>query len=197
MSSEEINESRRHFLTVATVVAGAVGTVMVAVPFVSSMEPSARAKALGGPVDIDISKIEPGGQVKAKWRGKPVWVVQRPQTALSGLGAVDGLLRDPKSKEDQQPAYCKNEYRSIKPELFVVVGICTHLGCSPLYKPQPADPDVSMDWPGGFFCPCHGSKYDLAGRVFKGVPAPLNLQVPPYKFLSDAAIRVGEDQGAA
>jgi ubiquinol-cytochrome c reductase iron-sulfur subunit len=197
MSSEEINESRRHFLTVATVVAGAVGTVMVAVPFVASMEPSARAKALGGPVDIDISKIEPGGQVKAKWRGKPVWVVQRPQTAISSLAGVDGLLRDPKSKEDQQPAYCQNEYRSIKPELFVVVGICTHLGCSPLYKPQPADPEVGMDWPGGFFCPCHGSKYDLAGRVFKGVPAPLNLQVPPYTFLSDAAIRVGEEQGVA
>jgi ubiquinol-cytochrome c reductase iron-sulfur subunit len=173
MSSEEIDESRRHFLTLATVVAGAVGTVMVAVPFVSSMEPSARAKALGGPVDIDISKIEPGGQVKAKWRGKPVWVVQRSQATVAGLTKLDGLLRDPSSKEPQQPNYCDNEYRSIKPDLFVVVGICTHLGCSPLYKPQPADPDVSMDWPGGFFCPCHGSKYDLAGRVFKGVPAPL------------------------
>jgi ubiquinol-cytochrome c reductase iron-sulfur subunit len=197
MSSEEIDESRRHFLTLATVVAGAVGTVMVAVPFVSSMEPSARAKALGGPVDIDVSKIEPGGQVKAKWRGKPVWVVQRSQATVAGLSKLDSLLRDPSSKEPQQPNYCDNEYRSIKPELFVVVGICTHLGCSPLYKPQPADPDVSLDWPGGFFCPCHGSKYDLAGRVFKGVPAPLNLQVPPYKYLSDAAIRVGEDQGAA
>ncbi|HLW74621.1 MAG TPA: ubiquinol-cytochrome c reductase iron-sulfur subunit [Gammaproteobacteria bacterium] len=197
MSSEEIDQSRRHFLTLATAVAGAVGTVMVAVPFVSSMETSARAKALGGPVDIDISKIEPGGQVKAKWRGKPVWVVQRPQSVVTGLPKLDCLLRDPSSKELQQPSYCDNEYRSIKPELFVVVGICTHLGCSPLYKPEPADPDVGMDWPGGFFCPCHGSKYDLAGRVFKGVPAPLNLQVPPYKYLSDVAIRVGEDQGAA
>ena len=197
MSSEEIDQSRRHFLTVATVVTGAVGAVMAAVPFVSSMEPSARAKALGGPVDIDISKIEPGAQIKAKWRGKPTWVVQRSQTALDGLAKLDERLRDPASKEDQQPAYCKNEYRAIKSELFVVVGICTHLGCSPLYKPQPADPSVSMDWPGGFFCPCHGSKYDLAGRVFKGVPAPLNLQVPPYKYVSDAVIRVGEDQGAA
>ncbi|MGE5626349.1 MAG: ubiquinol-cytochrome c reductase iron-sulfur subunit [Bacillota bacterium] len=197
MSSEEINESRRHFLTLATVVAGAVGTVMTAVPFVSSMEPSARAKALGGPADIDASKIEPGGQIKAKWRGQPVWVVQRSKAVTDGLGKLDGLLRDPSSKEDQQPVYCHNEYRSIKPELFVVVGICTHLGCSPLYKPQPSDPEVSMDWPGGFFCPCHGSKYDLAGRVFKGVPAPLNLRVPPYKYLADGVIRVGEDQGAA
>ena len=197
MSSEEIDQSRRHFLTVATVVAGAVGAVMTAVPFVSSMEPSARAKALGGPVDIDISKIEPGGQIKAKWRGKPVWVVQRPQAAVDGLIKLDGMLRDPASKEAQQPANCQNEYRSLKPELFVVVGICTHLGCSPLYKPQPADPEVGMDWPGGFFCPCHGSKYDLAGRVFKGVPAPLNLQVPPYKYSSDTVIHVGEEVGAA
>jgi ubiquinol-cytochrome c reductase iron-sulfur subunit len=197
MSSEEINESRRHFLTVATVVVGAVGTVMAAVPFVSSMEPSARAKALGGPVDIDISKIEPGAQIKAKWRGKPTWVVQRGQAAIAALSKNDGFLRDPDSKEDQQPAYCKNESRAIKPELFVVVGICTHLGCSPLYKPDVADPAISMDWPGGFFCPCHGSKYDLAGRVFKGVPAPLNLQVPPYKYMSDTVIRVGVDQGAA
>ena len=201
MSSEEIDQNRRHFLTVATAVAGAVGAVMTAVPFVSSMEPSARAKALGGPVDIDVSKIELGGQVKAKWRGKPVWVVQRPKSVTDGLARLGNFVRDPSSKEDQQPAYCHNEYRSIKPELFVVVGICTHLGCSPQYNPQPNDPTVpptvGLEWPGGFFCPCHGSKYDLAGRVFKGVPAPLNLQVPPYKYLSDAAIRVGEDQGAA
>jgi len=199
MSSDEINESRRHFLTLATVVAGAVGAVMAAVPFVSSMEPSARAKALGEPVDVDVSKIEPGSQVKVKWRGKPVWVVQRPQEAVAALPKVDGRLRDPKSQELQQPTYCKNEYRSIKPELFVVVGVCTHLGCSPTYKPQANDPDPQLggDGPGGFFCPCHGSKYDLAGRVFKGVPAPLNLQVPPYKFVSDALIRVGEDEGAA
>ena len=195
--SDEIDDSRRHFLTVATVVVGAVGTVMAAVPFVSSMEPSARAKALGGPVDIDVSKIEPGAQVKAKWRGKPVWVVQRSQSVVDSLSKLDARLRDPASKEDQQPANCKNEYRSIKPDLFVVVGICTHLGCSPRYAPQPDDPSIGMDWPGGFFCPCHGSKYDMAGRVFKGVPAPLNLQVPPYKFLSDGLIRVGEEQGTA
>ncbi|MDE2090972.1 MAG: ubiquinol-cytochrome c reductase iron-sulfur subunit [Gammaproteobacteria bacterium] len=191
--SEEIDTSKRHFLTVATVVVGSVGVVMAAVPFVSSMEPSARAKSLGGPVDIDISKIEPGGMIKAKWRGKPAWVVQRPQTALNELPKNDALLRDPDSDEPQQPAYAKNEWRSIKPELFVVIGICTHLGCSPLYVPQPGDPSVGPTWPGGFFCPCHGSKYDLAGRVFKNVPAPLNLPVPRYYYASDQVIRIGED----
>ncbi|HET7923022.1 MAG TPA: ubiquinol-cytochrome c reductase iron-sulfur subunit [Gammaproteobacteria bacterium] len=193
MSSEEIDKNRRHFLTVATVVVGAVGTVMTAVPFVSSMEPSARAKALGGPVDIDISKIEPGGLVKVKWRGKPTWVVQRSQAALDALPQVDPRLRDPDSEEPQQPPYARNGWRSIKPGLFVVVGICTHLGCSPLYKPQPGDPELGTDWPGGFHCPCHGSLYDLAGRVFKNVPAPLNLPVPQHYYVSDTVIRIGQD----
>jgi ubiquinol-cytochrome c reductase iron-sulfur subunit len=192
--SDDIDQSRRHFLTVATVVVGAAGAVMAAVPFISSMEPSARAKALGGPVDIDISKIEPGGQIKAKWRGKPTWVVQRGGDAVAGLKKLDARLRDPDSKEDQQPKYCKNEYRSVKPELFVVVGICTHLGCSPLYKPTPNDPEVSMDWPGGFFCPCHGSRFDLAGRVFDGSPASVNLRIPPYSFPSALKLVVGVDE---
>jgi len=191
--SEEIDTSRRHFLTVATVVVGSVGVVMAAVPFVSSMEPSARAKSLGGPVDIDVSKIEPGGMIKAKWRGKPAWVVQRPQATLNELPKNDPLLRDPDSDEPQQPSYAKNEWRSIKPELFVVIGICTHLGCSPLYVPQPGDPSVGPSWPGGFFCPCHGSKYDLAGRVFKNVPAPLNLPVPLHFYVNDKVIRIGEN----
>ncbi len=191
--SEEIDKSKRHFLTVATVVVGSVGVVMAAVPFVSSMEPSARAKSLGGPVDIDISKIEPGGMIKAKWRGKPAWVVQRSQSVLSQLPKNDSLLRDPSSDEPQQPPYAKNEWRSIKPGLFVVIGICTHLGCSPLYVPQPGDPSVGPSWPGGFFCPCHGSKYDLAGRVFKNVPAPLNLPVPRHYYASDKVVRIGED----
>jgi len=191
--SEEIDTSKRHFLTVATVVVGSVGVVMAAVPFVSSMEPSARAKSLGGPVDIDISKIEPGGMIKAKWRGKPAWVVQRPQAALNELPKNDALLRDPHSDELQQPSYAKNEWRAIKPELFVVIGICTHLGCSPLYVPQPGDPSVGRSWPGGFFCPCHGSKYDLAGRVFKNVPAPLNLPVPLHFYVNDKVIRIGEN----
>ncbi|HVC37130.1 MAG TPA: ubiquinol-cytochrome c reductase iron-sulfur subunit [Gammaproteobacteria bacterium] len=191
--SEEIDISKRHFLTVATVVVGSVGVVMAAVPFVSSMEPSARAKSLGGPVDIDISKIEPGGMIKAKWRGKPAWVVQRPQTALEQLPKNDSLLRDPNCNEPQQPPYAQNEWRSIKPGLFVVIGICTHLGCSPLYVPQPGDPSVGASWPGGFFCPCHGSKYDLAGRVFRNVPAPLNLPVPRHYYASDKVVRIGED----
>jgi ubiquinol-cytochrome c reductase iron-sulfur subunit len=191
--SEEIDYSKRHFLTVATVVVGSVGVVMAAVPFVSSMEPSARAKSLGGPVDIDISKIEPGAMIKAKWRGKPTWVVQRPPTVLDQIPKNDALLRDPDSDEPQQPAYAKNPVRSIKPELFVVIGICTHLGCSPLYVPEPGDPSVGSTWPGGFFCPCHGSKYDLAGRVYKNVPAPFNLPVPRHRYVTDKVIRIGED----
>jgi ubiquinol-cytochrome c reductase iron-sulfur subunit len=191
--SEEIDNSKRHFLTVATVVVGSVGVVMAAVPFVSSMEPSARAKSLGGPVDIDVSKIEPGAMIKAKWRGKPTWVVQRPPAALNVLPKNDPLLRDPDSEEPQQPAYAKNAVRSIRPELFVVIGICTHLGCSPLYVPEPGDPSVGPTWPGGFFCPCHGSKYDLAGRVYKNVPAPFNLPVPRHRYVTDKVIRIGED----
>jgi ubiquinol-cytochrome c reductase iron-sulfur subunit len=191
--SEQIDEARRHFLVVATTVVGATGLVLAAVPFVSSMEPSARAKALGAPVDIDIGKIEPGAMIKARWRGKPVWVVQRPQAVLDELPKNDPLLRDPGSKEPQQPVYCENKTRAIKPALLVLVGICTHLGCSPLYRPEPADPQLGASWPGGFYCPCHGSRYDLAGRVFRDVPAPLNLPVPRHRYLDDSVIRVGED----
>lgn len=191
--SEEIDQSKRHFLTVATVVVGAIGVCVTAVPFVSSMNPSAKALALGGPTDIDISKIEPGAMVKAVWRNKPAWVVQRPAAALAELPKIDPLLRDPNSNEPQQPPYAKNAWRSIKPELFVVIGICTHLGCSPLYVPQPGDPSVGPTWPGGFHCPCHGSLYDLAGRVFKNVPAPLNLPVPRHRYVNDKVVRIGED----
>lgn len=191
--SEEIDQSKRHFLTVATVVVGAIGVCVTAVPFVTSMNPSAKALALGGPTDIDVSKIEPGALVKAVWRNKPAWVVQRPQAALAELPKVDPRLRDPDSNEPQQPPYAKNGWRSVKPELFVVIGICTHLGCSPLYVPQPGDPSVGPTWPGGFHCPCHGSLYDLAGRVFKNVPAPLNLPVPMHRYVSDKVIRIGEN----
>lgn len=191
--SEEIDQSKRHFLTVATVVVGAIGVCVTAVPFVTSMNPSAKALALGGPTDIDYSKIEPGALIKAVWRNKPVWVVQRGQTVLAELPKNDPLLRDPDSNEPQQPAYARNGWRSIKPELFVVVGICTHLGCSPLYVPQPGDPSVGPTWPGGFHCPCHGSLYDLAGRVFKNVPAPLNLPVPRHRYVNDKVVRIGED----
>ena len=163
------------------------------VPFVESMEPSARAKARAGPVDIDVSKIGTGGLVKGKWRGKPVWIVNRPDTVVAALAANDPRLRDPKSLEPQQPSYCRNEQRSIKAQTFVVVPVCTHLGCIPLYRPQPGDPGIGPNWPGGFHCPCHGSLYDLAGRVFQGVPAPLNLPVPPHRYLSAAVIRIGEN----
>jgi len=189
---EQIDEARRHFLTVATSVVGAIGVLLAATPFVESMEPSARARALAGPVDIDASKIGSGGLVKGKWRGKPVWIVDRPPATIAALAANDARLRDPKSAEPQQPPYCRNEQRSIK-AAFVVVPICTHLGCIPLYQPERGDPSIGADWPGGFHCPCHGSLYDLAGRVFQGVPAPLNLPVPPHRYLSDAVIRIGED----
>ncbi len=197
MSSEGVDKSRRRFLTVATSVVGAVGAVYTAVPFVLSMEPSARAQAAGAPVEADISKLEPGQLMRVKWRGKPVWIVRRTKAMLDALPTLDGMLRDPKSEEPQQPPYAKNEYRSIKPEILVLVGICTHLGCSPTYRPDVAPDDLGPQWKGGFFCPCHGSRFDLAGRVFKGVPAQLNLVVPPYRFLSDTRILVGDDKGVA
>lgn len=191
--SEEIDQSRRHFLTVATTVVGATGVVLTAIPFVSSMEPSAKALAQGAPVDVDISKIEPGALVKAYWRGKPIWIMNRPQSALDQLPKNDSELRDPHSDEPQQPAYCRNSTRSIKPGTFVLVPICTHLGCIPLYRPDPGDPSIGPNWPGGMHCPCHGSLYDLAGRVFKNVPAPLNLPVPIHRYLNDHVVRIGEN----
>lgn len=195
--TEQVDEARRHFLTVATTVAGAVGVCLAAVPFIDSMEPSARARALAGPVDIDVSKIEPGGLVKGRWRGKPIWIMNRPAQAVAALAGNDARLRDPKSQEPQQPAYCQNEPRALKAQTFVVVPICTHLGCIPLYRPDPGDPSIGPDWPGGFHCPCHGSLYDLAGRVFQNVPAPLNLPVPRHRYLSDTVIRIGEDPPGA
>jgi len=199
MSTDGVDTSRRRFLTAATTVVGAVGAVGAAVPFVASMWPSARAQAAGAPVEADISKLEPGALMTVKWRGKPVWILHRTQKNLDDLPKLDSFLRDPKSEvESQQPPYCKNEHRSIKPEYGVMVGICTHLGCSPTYRPEIAPADLGEDWLGGFFCPCHGSRYDLAGRVYKGVPAPLNLLVPRHKYLSDTRILIGkDDEGAA
>lgn len=193
--TDEIDTARRHFLTVATAVAGATGATIVAVPFVVSMEPSARAKALGAPVNVDVSKLEPGGMVKLVWRGKALLVVQRPKHVIDDLQKLVMLLRDPDSHQPQQPEYCKNFHRSIKPEIFVALGVCTHLGCVPGYKPEPSDndPDLFPGWLGGFHCPCHGSNYDLAGRIFVGKPAPLNLMVPPHKYLSETVIRVGNE----
>lgn len=190
---EEIDQSKRNFLTAATAVVGAIGVCVTAIPFVTSMNPSAKALALGGPTDMDISKIEPGGLVKAVWRKKPILVVQRPKAVLDELAKNDPRLRDPDSKEPQQPSYAQNAWRSVKPEYLVMVNICTHLQCSPLYVPTPGDPSVGPTWPGGFHCPCHGSLYDLAARVFKNVPAPLNMPVPRHRYLSDTVVRIGED----
>jgi len=162
------------------------------------MSPSARAEAAGAPVEVDISKMQPGEQLTVQWRGKPVWIVRRTKENVEDLPSNDPKLVDPKSEVPQQPAYCQNEDRSIKPEYLVLVGICTHLGCSPTYRPEMAPADLGPDWKGGWFCPCHGSTYDLAGRVFKGVPAPKNMVVPPYHFVSDSLILVGVDpKGAA
>ena len=188
MSSDGVDNNRRRFLTAATVVVGAVGTVAAAVPFLASWSPSARAKTAGAPVEANIGKLEPGQQIIVKWRGKPVWVVRRDEKALATLPKVAGELRDVESNESIQPEYAKNEYRSRKPEFLIIEGICTHLGCSPTYQPE-----ITSDFQGGFFCPCHGSKFDFAGRVYSGVPAPTNLPVPPHYFVSDDVIRIGED----
>lgn len=197
MSGDKTNTGRRRFLTAATTVVGAVGVGFVLVPFVSSMQPSAKARAAGAPVRADVSKLESGQMIRVKWRGKPVWMVKRTEEMLETLPTLDGDLRDPESLQPMQPDYAQNGYRSIKPELLVTVGICTHLGCSPTYRPDVAPADLGPDWKGGFFCPCHGSTFDLAGRVYKGVPAPLNLEVPPHRYLSDNEIMIGEDGGAA
>jgi ubiquinol-cytochrome c reductase iron-sulfur subunit len=197
MSTDGVDTSRRRFLTAATSVVGGVGVVAALVPFVRSMTPSARAEAAGAPVEVDISKLQPGEQLTVEWRGKPVWIIRRTKKNIEDLPSNDDMLVDPKSEVPHQPAYAQNEDRSIKPEYLVLVGICTHLGCSPTYRPDLAPADLGPDWKGGFLCPCHGSRFDLAGRVYKGVPAPTNLVVPPYKFASDTQIIVGVDQGAA
>ena len=196
MTNQEINQERRRFLVLATAGAAGVGALGVAKPFVASFFPSEKAKAAGAPIDIDVSKIEAGQLVTAEWRGKPIWVLNRTEQQLKDLPSLNGELVDPSSAAaDQQPKYCQNELRSIKGKdnIWVAIGICTHLGCSPTFRPDLAPADLGANWKGGFFCPCHGSKFDLAGRVYKGVPAPSNLVIPPYKYLSETTIRVGED----
>ncbi len=197
MSGDEANPGRRRFLTAATTVVGAVGAGFALVPFISSMQPSAKARAAGAPVRADISKLEPGQMIRVKWRGKPVWIVNRTEEMLNDLPSLDAEVSDPASNESEQPDYAKNEYRSIKPEILILVGICTHLGCSPTYRPDVAPADLGADWKGGFFCPCHGSRFDIAGRVYSGVPAPTNLPVPPHRYLSDNEILIGDDGGLA
>ena len=199
MSTDNVDTGRRRFLVASTSVVAAVGAGFVAVPFVSSWMPSERAKNAGAPVEVDISKVAEGQMLTVEWQSKPVWIVKRSEKTLSDLPTIDGDLRDPASENvDQQPAYAQNANRSIKPEILVLVGICTHLGCSPTFRPDIGAADLGGEsWLGGFFCPCHSSKFDLAGRVFQGVPAPTNLMVPPHKYLSDNVILIGDDEGAA
>lgn len=192
-----VDTSKRKFLIAATSAVGGVAAAGVAVPLIMSMMPSERAKAAGAPVEVDISKIEPGSMLTVEWRGKPVWIVNRTKEMLDLLPKLDDKLADPKSEQPQQPDYCKNPNRSIKPEYLVAVGICTHLGCSPTYRKEVGASDLGGDWPGGFFCPCHGSKFDLAARVFSGVPAPVNLVIPPHQYLSDAKLLIGVDAKGA
>lgn len=194
MSDNGVNNGRRRFLVAATSVVGVVGAVGVATPFVKSWNPSAKAKAAGAPVKVNVSKLEPGQQVVYEWRGKPVFVVRRTRAMLDELKSLDDQLRDPDSNNSEQPPYAKNEARSLNSEFLVLVGLCTHLGCSPKYLPEVKPMDFDAHWKGGYHCPCHGSKFDLAGRVYKGVPAPTNLVVPPYTLNSDGVMIIGKDE---
>ena len=193
MNYEGVDKSKRRFLTSALSVVGAVGTGYLAVPFLSQMQPSAKAMAAGAPVEVDLSKMETGQLIRVAWRGKPVWILNRTSDVLETLATLDDQLADPSSNESKQPESSKNAYRSIKPEIFVAIGLCTHLGCSPTFRPEVAPPDLGERWKGGFFCPCHGSWFDLAGRVYRGVPAPTNLEIPPYRYITDQLIIVGEE----
>jgi ubiquinol-cytochrome c reductase iron-sulfur subunit len=197
MHDGEVDNQRRRFLTTAATVLGGAGVIATAIPFISTMAPSAKTKAIGGPVEVDISPLKPGERITVKWQGKPVWIIRRDDKVLNDLEILNAEVRDPESDVNQQPPYAKNEYRSINPKYLVVIGLCTHLGCSPNYFPSEGQQDLGPDWKGGFFCPCHGSRFDLAGRVYKGVPAPTNLVVPPYKFISDTRIVIGDDSGAS
>ncbi|MDP2832937.1 MAG: ubiquinol-cytochrome c reductase iron-sulfur subunit [Pseudomonadota bacterium] len=198
MSDKSVDTSKRRFLVIMASAAGGAATLAVTAPLVMSMMPSARAKAAGAPVEVDISKIEPGMLLAVEWRGKPVWVVNRSKEMLDLMAKHDGKLTDSASENAaQQPDYCKNPHRSIKPEYLIVVGICTHLGCSPTFRKEVGPADLGSDWPGGWFCPCHGSRFDLAARVFNGSPAPTNLVIPPHQYLSDTKVLIGVDQGVA
>ncbi len=199
MSETAVDPDRRRFLTGTATVIGGIGAAVAAIPFVATFQPSARAKAIGAPVEADISNIEPGQRIIYKWRGKPVWIVRRTEEQLAALESMtDGVLRDPESSESQQPEFAQNPFRAAKPEYLVLVGICTHLGCSPNFFPSADAEGMGSDWKGGFYCPCHGSKFDLSGRVYAGVPAPTNMEVPPYRYLDEGHIMIGElEDGAA
>ncbi|WP_286975832.1 ubiquinol-cytochrome c reductase iron-sulfur subunit [Pseudomonas sp.] len=197
MSNDGVNAGRRRFLVAATSVVGAAGAVGAAVPFVGSWFPSAKAKAAGAPVKVNVSKVEPGQQMIAEWRGQPVFIVRRTEEILGNLGKIHDRVADPESKASVQPTYVDPVTRSIKPEVLLLIGICTHLGCSPTFRPEVAPADLGPEWVGGYFCPCHGSRYDMAGRVYKSQPAPLNLPVPPHSYETDEIIVVGVDQEKA
>ncbi|MFO1426959.1 MAG: ubiquinol-cytochrome c reductase iron-sulfur subunit [Steroidobacteraceae bacterium] len=194
--SEEIDDGRRKFLVGATSATGAVGVVFVATPFIASWKPSERARALGAPTEIDISKLEPGQMITSIWRKQPIYVVRRTPEMVAELPKNDGQLKDPKSEASEQPDYARNAARSLKPEVLVLFANCTHLGCLPKQHFSPGDPVVGTGWPGGFFCPCHGSKFDLAGRVFSGSPASVNLRIPPYSFKPDGTLVIGIEPAA-
>ncbi|WP_348701653.1 ubiquinol-cytochrome c reductase iron-sulfur subunit [uncultured Marinobacter sp.] len=197
MSNGDVSQGRRRFLIGATSVVGGVGVVGAAVPFVASWNPSAKAEAAGAPVTVNISKIEPGQQITVEWRGKPVWIIRRTPEMLENIKKLNDRVKDPESEAPQQPSYITGELRSLKPEFGVYVGLCTHLGCVPTYRPEVAPADLGENWLGGLFCPCHGSRYDLAGRVYEAQPAPLNLEVPPYRFDDDSTLTIGLDPEAA
>src|SRR5690606_6159832 len=197
MSNDVVNKTRRRVLTTATTVVGAVGVVAVAVRLVGSWKPSDKAQAAGAPVKANSSNIEPGQMITVEWRGKPVYIVRRTSEALAGLQKTNDLVSDPDSEKPQQPAYAQNATRAIKDEYLILLGLCTHLGCAPMFRPDVGAVDLGgEEWQGGFFCPCHGSKFDLAGRVYKGVPAPINLEVPPHAYESDSVVIIGVDQEA-
>ncbi len=192
MNNKGVDKSKRQFLTSALTVVGAVGSGYLAVPFLAQMQPSVKTMAAGAPVEVDIGKMEVGQLIRVAWRGKPVWVLNRTPEVIETLKTLDAELRDPLSNDSEQPASSKNQARSLKPEIFVAVGLCTHLGCSPTFRPEVAPIDLGEKWKGGFFCPCHGSWFDLAGRVYRGVPAPTNLEIPPYRYASETRIIIGE-----
>jgi ubiquinol-cytochrome c reductase iron-sulfur subunit len=197
MSVDGIDVNRRRFLTTTASVVGGAGAVATTIPFISTLSPSAKTKAIGAPVEVEIGDIQPGGLKIAQWQGKPVWILRRPKSALDGISELNSEVDDPDSEVEQQPEYAKNEYRSVKPEYLIVIGLCTHLGCSPTYvnREDGGSHNLGSDWKGGFFCPCHGSKFDMAGRVYKGVPAPTNLVVPRHMYLSETKVLIGDDSG--
>ena len=197
MNDDGIDKDRRRFLTTTATAVGGVGAVATAVPFISTMTPSAKTKAIGAPVEVDIGDLAPGERKIVKWQGKPVWILRRRKESVEELQGPAEKLHDPDSEEPQQPDYAQNPYRSINPEYLIVIGLCTHLGCSPTYIPKDSENDLGPEWKGGFFCPCHGSQFDLAGRVFKGFPAPSNLLVPPHKYLTETHVLIGDDSGVS